>query len=102
MQSAYRIRAGFFAVIPVLLLLPTLAFANNSDDRDKPRRAAEIIASIDDQKGEPSWTSHIRIKKKYGLQFKHKLGVGDEQVIFSVHGPLLSRKSLGLGFEIKF
>jgi hypothetical protein len=102
MLSADPIRAGFFGSILVLLLLPNLAFANGPDDRAKPQRAAEIIASIDDHERKPSWTTHIRIKKKYGLQFKRKLGVGDEQLIFSVHGPLLSRKSLGLGFEIKF
>jgi len=102
MTAAYRNRVRSTGAILALLLLPHAATAGDFDERDKPRRATEIIASMDDQGDDPSWISHIRIKKKYGLQFKRRLSVGDERMIFSVHGPLLDHKSLGLGFELKF
>lgn len=102
MTAAYRIRVRRIGATLSLLLLPHAAIAGDFDDREKPRRAAEILESMDDQGDEPSWISHIQIKKKHGLQFKRRLGAGDERVIISVHGPILSRKRLGLGFELKF
>jgi hypothetical protein len=85
-----------------LLLLPHAASASDPEVREKPRRATEIIAPVEDRLAEPSWTSHIHIKKKHGLEFKRTLNVGDRPVILSVHGPLIRHKRLGLGFEFKF
>ena len=65
MLSEHRIRARHVGANLALALLPGAATAD-SDVRE-PRRAAEILESIDDPAEEPSWISHIRIKKKHGL-----------------------------------
>lgn len=47
-------------------------------------------------------TRGLQLDSKAGLQYHTRLGVGDANWVLRVKGPLLRRKRLGLGFEVKF
>jgi len=44
----------------------------------------------------------LQIDRKAGLRYHARLPVGNEHWVLRVKGPLLKRKRLGLGLEVKF
>ena len=49
-----------------------------------------------------TWRSHFSIQKKHGLEYRHAISVGERDMIFAVHGPMITKKAFGLGFQIRF
>ena len=95
----------FRAILSVVLLLflCSNARADEPTAKDEPRRAAEIIAHIEKPKPQQSWLEmHLGVRKGAGIEYRHKLSVGRRDLIFSVYGPAMKKKRLGLGFEIRF
>jgi hypothetical protein len=95
----------------LVLCLPAVAWSNDSDEiaeaRKAPRRArsAQVLLDMDDavrtQQREPGGA--FRIRKRYGFEYAHRFDSQDgPPVIFSIQGPAMPRKRLGLSLEIRF
>ena len=93
----------------VTLCFPaSLALADPEDPADahRPRRhrSAEILLDMNDTpRGDREPGSRLRIRKHYGLEYSHRFD--SEQgppVIFSIQGPAMPRKRLGVSFEVRF
>jgi hypothetical protein len=99
--------ASFTAILTVALLIALggTARAEDSTEEEESRtqRARQIITQVEESDAESSWLrTHIHIRKKRGIEYSRPLAVGKHKVLFSVHGPLMSKKRLGLGFELRF
>ena len=70
------------------------------------RRSVEILAHIEQPEAQQSWLSHhldrIQFHKKSGLAYTQPLSLADHDLEFSLRGPALNKKTLGLSFEIRF
>ena len=90
----------------ILLGLPSPAGADG-DPRPNHRppkrhRGAEILLDMDDALGvERTAGGVFRIRKRYGLEYAHRFAQagGPPPLIFSIQGPAMPRKRLGLSFE---
>jgi hypothetical protein len=98
-------------VLSLLALLLTAGGAAAEDEATRSpeqsrRRSAEILAHIDQPEAEESWLSHhlarIHLHGKTGLAYSQPLSLAERDFEFSVRGPALDRKSLGLSFEVRF
>lgn len=93
-----------------LLFLPSQAFADSEEpphpEAQRPRRhrTAEILLDMNDApRGEREPGYQIRIRKHYGLEYSHRFDQDEgPAVIFSIKGPAMPRKRLGLTFEVRF
>jgi hypothetical protein len=70
----------------------------------RPRRSAEILLDMDDAvRAEREEHGNFRIRKRYGFEYAHRIASGSgPPVIFSIQGPAMPRKRVGLSFEIRF
>ena len=99
--------ASFTAILTVALLLASggTARAEESAEEEESRtqRGREIISQVEKPDSRESWfRTHIRIRKKRGIEYRRPLVVGKREVRLSIYGPLISKKRLGLGFEVRF
>ena len=103
-QPLGTILASMIAV--ALLLTPGgTAGADDSTDQEVRRiqRAREILGDFESLSSSVSWLqTHIHIRKKRGLEYSHPFTTGNRQLVLNIHGPVMSRKRLGLGFEFRF
>ena len=101
-------RSKRFVVIlgGTLALTTGIARAGDETAAEEPRthRARQILQHMDNQPSSPaeSWRSHFQIQKKHGLEYRHALSMGQRDLVFAVHGPLVAKKTFGLGFSIRF
>jgi hypothetical protein len=92
-----------------MLFLATEALANPEEDANKEvrrrHRTAEVLFRMDEPRNEHrSWVQeHVSLRKGMGLVYSYKTKTEDNRkVVFSVGGPALKKKRLGLMFEVKF
>jgi hypothetical protein len=91
-----------------LLTLPTPAVAESEDPAEVPRprryRSAEVLLDMTDtvrSAREPG--GQFRIRKRVGFEYSHSFASDQgPPVIFSIQGPVMGKKKLGLMFEIRF
>ncbi len=98
-------------VFSVLALLLTAGGAAGEEETtsspEQPlRRSVEILAHIERPEPQESWLSHhldrIHFHRKAGLAYTRPLSLADHDLEFSLRGPALNKKTLGLSFEIRF
>jgi len=98
-------------VFSVLALLLTAGGAAGREETtpspEQPlRRSVEILAHIEQPEAQQSWLSHhldrIHFHRKSGLAYTQPLSLADHDLEFSLRGPALNKKTLGLSFEIRF
>lgn len=91
-----------------LLCLAPAAHANPEETPEphRPRRtrSAEILLDMNDAtRNDREPGGRLRIRKRYGLEYSHRFDSAQgPPVIFSVQGPAMPRKRLGLSFEVRF
>ena len=91
-----------------LLSLPVPALADQEDPAEahRPRRhrSAEVLLDMNDSlRSDREPGGQFRIRKHYGLEYSHRFDSADgPPVIFSIQGPAMPRKRLGLSFEVRF
>jgi hypothetical protein len=103
-QPLGTILAGIVTVA-LLLTLGTTARAGDFSDRKELRiqRPGEISNEVESSDSHVSWLqTHIHIRKKRGIEYSHPFTMGKSRLLFNIHGPMMSRKRLGLGFELRF
>jgi len=70
------------------------------------RRSIEILAHTEQPEAQQSWLSHhldrIHFHRKTGLAYTQSLNLAEHDLEFSLRGPALDKKALGLSFEIRF
>lgn len=92
----------------LLFCLPTDLRADSDDAAEarQPRRhrSAEILLDMDDAlRIEREEGGSFRIRKRYGFEYAHRFdGAAGRPLIFSVQGPAMPQKRLGLSFEVRF
>ena len=91
------------------LALPAVpAVAGGHDELEpvrKPRRhrSAEVRLDMDDAfRVERLESGVFRIRQRYGFEYAHGFTVDRRPFVFSVQGPAMPRKRLGLSFELRF
>ena len=91
-----------------LLSLPSPALADSEEPsearRPRPHRSAEILLDMNDSvRADREPGGQLRIRKNYGLEYSHRFDSTEgPPVIFSIQGPAMPRKRLGLSFEVRF
>jgi len=93
-----------------LLSIASPARAQSEDPAETHRppvrrhRSAEILLDMNDApRGDREPGSRLRIRKSYGLEYSQRFD--SEQgppLIFSIQGPAMPHKRLGLTFELRF
>ena len=94
----------------LLLALPAAAGGDGEGQarrtpKPKRPRSAEVLLDMHDALGvERSEGGVLRIRKRVGLEYSHRFDQagGDPALVFSIQGPVMPRKRLGLTFEIRF
>ena len=89
----------------VLLTLGTATRASDFSDQEEfqLQRPRETFTEIEKSDSNASWLrTHIHVRKKRGIEYRHPFTMGSHQLLFNIHGPMMSRKRLGLGFEVRF
>jgi hypothetical protein len=103
-QRLGTILAGIITVA-ALLTLGTTAEAGDFSDRKELRiqHPGEIFNEVESSDSNVSWLeTHIHLRKKRGIEYSHPFTMGKSRLLFNIHGPMMSRKRLGLGFELCF
>jgi len=91
-----------------LLSLPRPALADPEDPtaahHPRRHRSAEILLDMNDSvRNDREPGGRLRIRKNYGLEYSHRFASDQgPPVIFSIQGPAMPRKRLGLSFEVRF
>ena len=106
-------RGARAAAVPILGA--ALLFCLPADTRADPdetaeprspraRRSAEILLDMDDAvRFEREEGGGFRIRKRYGFEYAHRIaGESGPPLIFSIQGPAMPRKRVGLCFEVRF
>ena len=107
-----RLAAAFALGSSILIGLPLGAGAD-PDPRAPLRppkaqhpRPAQILLDMNDALGvERTSTGALQIRKTYGLEYAHRFeqkGGGAMPVIFSIQGPAIPRKRVGLEIQLRF
>jgi hypothetical protein len=91
----------------LLFCLPTDARADSDDAAEaQPRhhRSAEVLLDMDDAlRTEREEGGGFRLRKRYGIEYAHRFdGPAGRPLIFSVQGPAMPKKRLGISFEVRF
>jgi len=104
-----RSRASRILATALALSLPAAGAAAGGHDElepvRKPRRhrSAEVLLDMDDAVRVERLDSGVfRIRKRYGFEYAHGFTVDRRPFVFSVQGPALPRKRLGLALELRF
>jgi hypothetical protein len=93
----------------LLLCLPGRAARAEPDELAEARqptrrhRSAEILLDMDDAvRVDREEGGRFRLRKRYGFEYAHRLDVGEHPLVFSIQGPALPRKGVGLSIEFRF
>ena len=109
-------RGAAAAALPALgaaliLCLPVAAWCDSAEELAEARkphrprtRSAQILLDMDDAvRSERDAGGSFRIRKRYGFEYAHRFDSRDgPPLIFSIQGPAMPHKRLGLSFEIRF
>ena len=91
-----------------LLSAPPPSYADPADppETHRPRRhrSAEILLDMNDApRGDREPGGNFRLRKRYGLEYSHSFATREgPPLVFSVQGPGMPRKRLGISFEVRF
>jgi hypothetical protein len=91
-----------------LLSHPPPAFADPVERAEAPRparhRSAEVLLDMRDaNRGDREPGGEFRIRKRVGFEYSHRFDAKQgPPLIFSIQGPVMGRKRLGLSFELRF
>ena len=102
-----KVFAAATAATLTLTALPAAAQDQPPAEASRKQRARHILERIDAagvrdvRETEASWRSNFGIQKK-GLEYRRALTMGEREMIFSVHGPMIDKRTFGLGFQIRF
>ena len=103
-----RVFAAGIAGALALTAFPAAAQDEPASDESRQHRARQILDRLDEagvrdvrESESSNWRSNFAIKKK-GLEYRHPITMGERDMIFSVHGPMIKKKTFGLGFKIRF
>jgi len=110
MMGSTSAHAGAILTLGLLLTVGDAARADDPIAEQQPtlRRSVEILAQLDRPEVETprpgrSWfVSNIHIKKKRGLEYTQVMSVNGHPMLFSVQGPVMRKKRLGLTLELRF
>jgi hypothetical protein len=106
MQGSTAPRRGLVLTTALILLVPGAALADsNAESQPRVQRSREILLQMEEppQRDPRRWLdSHFHIHKRRGLEYSHATSVGERDVVFSLQGPAMPRKRLGLAFEVRF
>lgn len=98
-------RAGIPALAPIALLIAAPAGADPESAPARIEERIEILAHVDGTpQDDRAWAllSSLRISKDHGLSYRHAFVLGGRPLQLRLRGPVQPRKSLGLGFQIRF
>jgi len=99
-------RAGIPALgLPIAVLIATPAGADDSSSASQAEDRVEILAHVNELAEEPRGRfllSSFRLSKDHGLSYRHSFVLGGRPLQVRLRGPVQRRKSLGLGFQIRF
>ncbi len=79
-----------------------------ADDELQPghtQSSREILEAIDLPRNgdQTNWFGQaVRVNKKHGLEINRMLDIGGRDMTLSLQGPVMKKKNVGLGFEIRF
>jgi hypothetical protein len=106
------VRRASIIVFSALALLLTAGGAGGEEEEEMPsaeqsrRRSAEILAHTEQPEAQSSWLSHhlerIHLHRRTGLAYTRPLRLAERDLEFSLRGPALGPKRVGLSFEISF
>jgi hypothetical protein len=106
MRHGRQQRGGMAALgFSIALLGVTPAGAGEPSTTSRLEDRVEILAHADGIAAEhPGWSflSSLRISKDHGLSYRHSFVLGGRRLQVRLRGPVQRRKSLGLGFQIRF
>ena len=106
-RSATRVQS----LVAILTLVCAFVFAPGARADDpapegEPRHktANSILSTIVKLRtDEPRhMLSNFHIKKRVGIAYTHSFKSGRQKYVLSVQGPVVTKKAVGLGFEIQF
>ena len=89
-------------------LPPAAARARSNDEleaarKPRPHASAVVLLDMNDAvRADRAEGGVFRIRKRYGFEYVRDFRVADHPYAFSVQGPALPRKRLGLTFEFRF
>jgi hypothetical protein len=91
-----------------LLITASGAAAEEAEDAPPPRirRHAEILAQLDRPSDETGWLAlhleRIQIHRRAGFAYTRPLSLRKRPLEFTLSGPAMRRKRVGLSFELRF
>jgi hypothetical protein len=90
----------------LLVATPALADGDPAAQEPQRRRAAEILATLDQPEAEEGWLElhldRVRIGGQGGLQYRQKFEGRERDKELRINGPALKRKTVGLEIEFRF
>jgi hypothetical protein len=95
-------------IIPVAVALLVLAGPAIADDVGpmqelKPEISASAMTPPEKPEASEGWLHQLHIKKGHGFEYSKSFTTSSKKkLIFSIQGPLVKKKTPGLGFEIRF
>jgi hypothetical protein len=104
----WRVPVIFFSALALLLTAGGAAGEEEETTslEQQRRRSIEILDHMEKPEREQSWLSHhldrIHFHRKTGLAYTQALNLAEHDLELSLRGPALSKKALGLSFEIRF
>jgi hypothetical protein len=80
----------------------SLAIAPGSDElRSRPTRVN--LSSLKRPTSKRRWIpAHLHLQKKAGIEYRRSLTVGHREFVWAVQGPVVTKGTYGLGFELRF
>jgi hypothetical protein len=106
MRGSTAVLSTLGALTLLWLPLPALADPEGPTEAARPRRhrSAEVLLDMDDAiRSDREPGGHFRIRKRVGFEYSHRFDSDQgPPVIFSIQGPAMGRKRVGLAFEIRF
>ena len=90
----------------LLVASPALADGDPEAQPTKHRRAAEILATLDQPEAEEGWLNfhldRVRVGGEGGLQYRQRFPGRERGTELRINGPALKHKSVGLEVEFRF
>jgi hypothetical protein len=93
-------------LLALLAASPALAEGDPEAKPREPRRAAEILATLDQPEADEGWLNfhldRVRVGGEGGLQYRQSFPGRERNTELRVRGPALKRKTVGLEIEFRF
>lgn len=91
--------------VPIAVLIGTPAGADEPSTTSRIEDRVQILAHVDGvAAADRGWDllPSLRLSKDHGLSWRHSFVLGGHPLQLRLRGPVQRRKSLGLGFQIRF